>query len=127
MKRFSFGLLGVLVSVILLAAVVLFFPPAFKFGLRTANRFLPVAVEIEAYSHVPGELSISGLRVATSRATLLETATLQVRYRPVGFVLGKIEVSALELENPHVTLQRSEDGRVYLFEPSSDVEQQETE
>ena len=63
MKRLCFGLLGALIAVMLLAAVVLFFPPAFRFGLRTANRFLPVAVEIEAHRHVPGRLDLSGVRV----------------------------------------------------------------
>jgi len=125
MKRLCFGLLGAIIAVMLLAAVVLFFPPAFKFGLRSANRFLPVAVEIETYRHVPGRLSLSGVRVATPLATLLETANLEIQYRPLALLLGKIEVSALELENPRITLQRSEDGQLNLFEPSPAGEQEE--
>ncbi len=125
MKRLGFGLLGAIIAVMLLVAVVLFFPPAFKFGLRTANRFLPVAVEIETYRHVPGRLSLSGVRVATPLATLLETANLGIQYRPLALVFGKIEVSALELENPRITLQRSEDGQLNLFEPSPAGKQEE--
>ena len=125
MKRLCFGLLGALIAAMLLAAVVLFFPPAFEFGLRTANRLLPVAVEIEAYHHVPGRLSLSGVRVATPRATLLEMAGLEIQYRPLALVLGRIEVSALKLENPRITLQRSEDGRLNLFEPSPPEKQEE--
>jgi autotransporter translocation and assembly factor TamB len=119
MKRLCFGLLGALIAVMFLAAAVLFFPPAFRFGLRTANRFLPVAVEIEAHHHVPGRLDLSGVRVETPRATLLEMANFEIHYRPLALLFGRIEVSTLELENPRVTLQRAEDGHLNLFEPSA--------
>ena len=127
MKRLCFGLLGTLIVLMLLAAVVLFFPPAFKFGLRTANRFLPVAVDVENYRHVPGSLSLSGVRVATPRATLLKMTGLEIQYRPLALVLGKIKVSSLELENPRITLQRSEDGQLNLFEPSPAGKKEEEE
>lgn len=125
MKRLCFGLLGVLIAAMLLAAVVLFFPPAFKFGLRTANRFLPVAVGIDNYRHIPGRLSLSGVRVVTPRATLLEIADLEIQYRPLALVFGRIEVSTLELENPRITLRRSEDGQLLLLEPPPPDEKEE--
>jgi hypothetical protein len=109
MKRLFFGLLGAFIALSLLVALVLFFPPAFKLGLRTANRFLPLTVELETYHHVPGRLSVSGLRVVTSPATRLEMTGLGVRYRPFALLLGRIELSALELENPRITLEPSLD------------------
>jgi autotransporter translocation and assembly factor TamB len=123
MKRVFFGLLGVLVAAILLAALVLFFPPAFQFSLRTANRLLPVAVDIEAYHHVPGRLSLTGVRVATPTGTRCELTGLMVEYRPIALVLGRIEISTLELEYPRITIQRTPDGQISLFEPSTGLKQ----
>jgi hypothetical protein len=123
MKRLLFITCAVILLMILLAVSILFLPPVFRFGLRTANRFLPVTVHIAGYHHVPGRLCLTGIRVTTDRATLCEVSGLDMEYRPLGFVFGRIEVSTLEIENPRITLRRSEDGRLDLFEPSRDHEQ----
>lgn len=128
MKRFLFSILAVIAAIVILAAVVLFLPPAFRLGLRAANRYLPVTVDITEYHHVPGRLSLSGVEVATPRGTFCEMAGLRVEYRPLALFLGRVEVSTLELENPRITIQRSEDGQLNLFEPSPGPEKgQESE
>jgi len=118
MKRLMFGLLALITAMLLLAAAFLFLPPAFRLGLRAANRLLPVTVDIAAYHHVPGRLSLSGVRVATSLGTFCKMAALRVEYRPLSLFLGRVEISALELDSPSITIQRSANGQLNLFEPS---------
>ena len=121
MKRFLFGILALIAAMLLLAAAVLFLPPAFQLGLRTANRFLPVTVEVAEYRHVPGRLSLSGVHVATPRGTLCEMAGLRIEYRPLALFLGRVEVSMLELENPRITIRV--DTRPRLSVPPLSIDQ----
>ncbi len=123
MKRFLFSLLALITAMLLLAAAFLFLPPAFRLGLRAANRLLPVTVDIAEYHHVPGRLSLNGVNVATPRGTFCEMAGLRVEYRPLLLFLGRVEISALELENPRFTIQRYANGQLNLFEPSAAPEQ----
>jgi autotransporter translocation and assembly factor TamB len=123
MKRLFFGILAVISAAVVLVAVVLFVPPAFRLALRTADRFLPVTVGITEYHHVPGKLSVSGVTLATSRGTPCEVDAITIQYRALALLLGRIDVSLLEIEKPRITIQRSEDGELNLFEPSSGPEQ----
>ncbi len=123
MKRLLFGILAVTLTVVLLAAAVLFVPPAFRLALRTANRFLPVTVDITEYHHVPGRLSVSGVRLSSPGGTFCEVARITIAYRPLQVFLGRIDVPLLEIERPRVTLRRSEDGTFDLFQPSAVPEQ----
>ncbi|MGW8320386.1 MAG: AsmA family protein [Thermodesulfobacteriota bacterium] len=118
MKRLMFSLLALITAMLLLAAAFLFLPPAFRLGLRAANRLLPVTVDITEYHHVPGRLSLSGVRVATPLGTFFEMAGLRVEYRPLPLFLGRVEISALELDGPSITIRRSANGQLNLFEPS---------
>ncbi len=118
MKRLLFGLLGALIAAMLLAALVLFFPPAFKLGLRTANRFLPVTVDIEGYRHVPGRLDLSKVRVETSTGTLCELADLSIAYRPTLLALGRIDVSSLDVRDPRVTISLASADQSHTEEPN---------
>jgi autotransporter translocation and assembly factor TamB len=118
MKRFLFSVLALIAAMLVLAAAFLFLPPAFRLGLRAANRYLPVSVQIAQYHHTPGSLRVSGVRVTTPRGALCEMAALTVEYRPLAILFGRIEVATLELENPHVKLQRFENGEFNLFESS---------
>ena len=52
-------------------------------------------------------------------------AGLRIEYRPLALFLGRVEVSTLELENPRITIQRSADGQLNLFEPSPGTEQRQ--
>ena len=123
MKRLFFGILAVISAAVVLVAVVLFVPPAFRLALRTADRFLPVTVGITEYHHVPGKLSVSGVTLATPRGTPCEVDAITIQYRALALLLGRIDVSLLEIEKPRITIQRSEDGQLNLFEPSSGPEQ----
>jgi len=123
MKRLVFSIIAIIAAILLLAAAILFLPPLFQLGLGAANRFLPVTVGIAEYHHVPGKLDLSGVRVATSRGTFCEMAELRIEYRPLALLLGRVEVSTLELRNPRVTIQRYEDGQLNVFEPTPGPEQ----
>ncbi len=115
MKRVLISLLAVSSILLILAALILFLPPAFRIGLRAANRFLPVTLSVSEYHHVPGELRISGIQVTTPRATLGEMTSLEIEYRPLTLFLGRLEIATLHLEAPEIVLQRSEDGRIDPF------------
>ena len=119
-KKSLFGLFGALLLASIVTVLLLFFPPAFKFGLKTAGRFLPVAVNIEDVRHVPGRLRLSGLRIATPMGTSCEMAALEITYRPLSLALGRIEISALEVRNPSITILRFPEGRFDLLEPSAE-------
>jgi hypothetical protein len=125
MKRFLLSTIVLMAAILILAAVILFVPPAFRLGLKTANRFLPVTLEIAEYHHAPGRLNIAGVGVATPRGTFFEMAGLRIEYRPLALVTGRFDVSTLELENPRVTIQRLEDGQLNL--PGADREQEKAE
>jgi hypothetical protein len=114
LKRILLGLTAVFLAMLILAAVVLFLPAAFRAGLRIANSHLPVKVEVEGYRHVPGRLGLSGVRIATPQGAFCELTGLEIEYRPFAFLLGRVELSALRLQGPRVTIERSADGRLNL-------------
>ena len=101
-------------------ALLLFFPPAFKYGLKKAGRFLPVAVSIEDVRHVPGRLRLTGLRIATPMGTTCEIAALEIIYRPLSLALGRVEIASLEVRDPAITILRYPEGRLDLLEPSAE-------
>jgi len=119
-KRLLLGIFGVLVLAFILITVALFLPTAFRAGLRTANRLLPVKVEVAEYRHVPGRLNLSGVRVATPTGARLELAGLTIEYRPTALLLGKIELRRLELKSPEITIRPFPEGKLNLLEPSSE-------
>lgn len=119
MTKLLFGGLWALLLVSIAAALLLFYPPAFKCGLEAACRLLPVAVDIENVRHVPGRLRLSGLRIATPMGSSCEIASLEIVYRPLSLALGRIEITSLQLQRPAVTILRFPEGRLDLLEPSA--------
>lgn len=127
MKRLLFLILALVAAALILAAVILFLPPAFQAALRSANRFLPVTVNVAEYRHTPGRLVLSGVRVEAPRGASCEISRLGIEYRPLRLVFGKIEISALEIESPRISVRRSAEGQLNLFEPSTRPEGEKEE
>ena len=110
-------LAGVVLLLALLLALFLFVPAFFQMGLKVMNLFLPVTLEVGAFHHVPGELTLGGIRVINETGPFCETGSLRVNYRPASLFAGRFEVTRLELGGVRLKMERFPDGRLNLSGP----------
>ncbi len=97
-----------------LSVLLPFFPPALRLGLKAADHFLPVSLEADHIAHLPGRLILSGLQVSTPRGPILELGHLEIDYRPLAFLSGRIVIDRVRLEAPLLLLRRLPDGTLDL-------------
>jgi len=109
-RRWPLWVAAVLVPALVLVTVVLFLPGFFRLGLRAANAFLPVRVEVGGYRHLPGDLTLGEVLVSSPRGPICSIRTLRAEYGFLRLFLGRIRVRALEVEGVRMRIQRYPDG-----------------
>ena len=117
-------LAGILLA-LALAALVLFVPPAFRLGLELAGSFLPFHVEMDSFRHVPGNLTLEGVRVSTSSGSFCEIARLEASYSLRKLLAGKIEFTRIHLANPRLDARALVSGGLSQSVPSQGKIQEE--
>lgn len=80
-------------------ALLVFFPPAFRLGLKAANALIPVEIQVDVYRHFPGRLRLENVRVLTSQGTsLCALDRLGASYSPGKLFLGKLCFSRIAVD-----------------------------
>ena len=115
-------LAGILLA-LALAALVLFVPPAFRLGLELAGSFLPFHVEMDSFRHVPGRLTMEGIRASTPSGSFCEIARLEASYRFLELFRGRVEFTWIDLVTPRLDIRPFLDGSLNPSGPSRSREQ----
>lgn len=87
-------------------ALLVFFPPAFRLGLRVANALLPVEIQVDVYRHLPGSMRLEGVRVLTSEGEVFcSLERLEAFYSLKKLFAGRLEFSRIGVDGPRLDLR----------------------
>ncbi len=87
-------------------ALVLFFPPVFRLGLKAASALLPVEIQVDVYRHAPGSLRLEGVRVITAEGeALCVLDRLEASYSLSRLLAGRLDFSRIAADGPRLDLR----------------------